>query len=99
MDGEEDQADEKRKQIEVPSEMVTELAVLNDLDISDEEMLFHMRQFIATFAKRIQETSQDTKETRIKLETAFKKTEDTGNKVSSTRQSIVDIMDKLKLIE
>lgn len=37
------ESDGERKKITMPKEVATELALLNDMDISDEEMLFNMR--------------------------------------------------------
>lgn len=65
----------KRRLVSIPHDMTTELEILNDQEISEEDMVYHIRQFVATFAKRIKESTQNTKETRIKLETSFKKVE------------------------
>lgn len=71
--------------ISVPPDMVGELAVLNDLSQSDSEMMFHIRQFVATFAKKIKDAAKDSKETRIKVEAVHRKTETQDGKISSTR--------------
>ena len=47
----------RRRPVSIPNDMTTELATLNDQDLSDDEMMFHVRQFVATFAKRIKETT------------------------------------------
>ena len=61
--------------------------------------MYHIRQFVATFAKKIKEQNKELKEARIKVEGAAKKTETQESKVNSTRQSIVDIIEKFQKFE
>lgn len=75
MDGEAAGGNGKRKAVEVPKDMVVELGPLNDEALSDEELMFHIRQYIATLSKKVKDQSKDVKESRIKIESAIKKTE------------------------
>ena len=98
MDGEA-AADGKRKAVQVPRDMEVELGPLNDMALTDEEMLFHIRQFIASLAKKVKEQNKEAKETRIKCEGAVKKAETQESKVNGTRQTIVDITEKFRHFE
>ena len=65
----------KRKMVSIPNDMVVELAILNDLNIEDDEMMYNLRQFVATFAKKVKDQTKDLRETRLKMEATVKKTE------------------------
>ena len=51
---------------------------------------------MATFAKKFKDLSKDSREVRLKVETAVKKTETNESKIHSTRTSVVDMIDKIK---
>ena len=77
--------DAARNLISVPNDMAAELAVLNDLSQSDTQMMFHVRQFVATFAKKLKDLGKDAKEAKLKADAASRKAETQDGKISSTR--------------
>ena len=62
----------------------------------------HFENFIhllESYQKNEKEPLRKILKTRIKLETSFKKTEDASNKVNTTRQALVDLVDKIESIK
>lgn len=75
---------------------MSELAMLNDRAITDDEMLMHVRQLVAQYYKQLRELKRDNKELQKKMEYTNKKTEQSEGKIGTTRQNLSEIEERLR---
>ena len=76
----------ERQKISIPNDMVKELEILNDMEISDTKMMDAVRQLVAQHAKQMKqfqnftvENMKQSKDVKIKLEANVRKLEDTSH--------------------